>query len=140
MKESNERTQTRDTLRTSLVRQGPQHLPAELRDENFHYRWVNYIPDSPWKALEAERIGYEPVLATEVLQTKSKVFASRTSTVDGYYTCPIKGGGDAVLMKLPIKTYLEREAAKVAERRAENIKGLEITESGSKNFTFTNKL
>lgn len=145
MTNKSERTAERVSERVSLTHQGPQHFPAQFRDENFHYRWVNYVPDKLWKALEAERIGYDPVPMSELgLTAKSKVIKVETIVQEGYLTCPLKGGGQAVLMRLPMSVYLEREKAKKQERiAAQNAmvdEGLDLSssEGTKKTFSFTN--
>jgi len=141
---TNERKPERGSERISLSHRGPQHFPAEFRDPNFHYRWTNYDPESPWKAMETERLGYDPVPIGETNHLKSKIFAQSTIVREGYVTCPLKKGGQAVLMRLPMDVYLERQKQKEEDRKAERkamlAEGMEVSDGTTlkQTYSFTN--
>lgn len=144
MSNGNERKPERGHERTSLSNTGPQYVPIDFLDENYHYRWVNYHKDKLWTAIEKERLGYEPVSAEEFSgQIKSKIIDQKTMISEGYVTCPLKNGSQAVLMKIDRKAYLERKKQDHINREASyrdaSLADLEMESMGTKStFSFTN--
>jgi hypothetical protein len=142
---ANERKEERGLERVSLQATGQQYFPEQFRDPNFHYRWVNYDPQAPFKATQKERMGYEPVPLADTNHVASKIFTKSTVVQEGYVTCPLKSGAVAVLMRMPMKLYLEREALKEAARKAEkkamSSEGMTVEDNATikKTFSFTNK-
>ena len=137
-----ERQAERVSERKSSSNKGPQYIPEDLLDENYHYRFVYYSNDTMWKALEQEKLGYEPVKQAELAQIKSKVVLPNTTLHDGLVSIPEKGGAISVLMRIPRAVYEERLAEEKAERDAELRKtlGTDYAPEGhiKPRFTFTN--
>ncbi len=141
---TNERKPERGSVRQSVTNQGPQYVPTEYLDENFHYRWVNYVQDKLWTAIEKERLGYEPVPVSEInSHIKSKIIKEQGIAKEGYVTCPLKNGGQSVLMRIDKNVYLDRKKFEKEDRDAsyQNMvrEGLEMASDGTKKtFSFTN--
>lgn len=139
---SKERNPERGQIRQSLNNKGALHVPEEYLDANYHYRWINYYNDKIHAAIAKERLGYEPVLASEIThQFQSKVITNAKAS-EGFVTCDLKGG-QAVLMKIPRDVYLERKKLEKEDRDASYKKamqdGLEMSSDGTKKtFSFTN--
>ncbi len=104
-----ERNPERTNQRISSSHRGGQYFPKELMDENYHYRWVNYESNKMWKAIETERLGYEPVLATDTNSFQSKVLPKDSMVKEGFVVCPLRAGGQAVLMRIPRALYEQRK-------------------------------
>lgn len=141
---SQERKPEREPVRQSLSNQGPQYVSKEFLDDNYHYRWVDYTPKKMWAAIEKERLGYDPVPASEVSNyMKSKVIKTQTNIDEGFVTCDLRDGGQAVLMRISKKEYLERKIRERAASKkayedtyAEELKGLSI-DGTKQTFSFT---
>lgn len=139
---TNERKSERVSERKSSINKGPQYIPEDLLDENYHYRFVYYSNDRMWQALDQERLGYEPVKQSELAQIKSKVMLPNTAMHDGLVTIPEKNGAMSVLMRIPRKVYEDRIKEEKLERDAElkRTLGSEYATEGhiKPRFTFTN--
>jgi hypothetical protein len=119
MSNTNERKPERGHERIASTNKGPQYIPHDLLDDNYHYRFVYYSNDTMWKALDQERLGYEPVKVEELASIKSKVILPQTNAQDGLVTVPEKGGAMSVLMRIPKAVYLERLEHERLERQEE---------------------
>lgn len=107
---------------------GPLSLPHELKDEKYHYRWVNYDPEKPFKLQQKISLGYDfiPVSEFESLtenMPNSPMFGG--AGVDGTKICR-KGAKGTVdyLMRCTKERHLENQAFKnkKAKLQTEQIK------------------
>jgi hypothetical protein len=139
---NNERKSERVPERKPSTNKGPQYIPQDLLDENYHYRFVYYSSDTMWKALDQERLGYEPVKTSELMSLKSKVILPTTTVHEGLVTIPERGGAMSVLMRIPRDKYEARLLEEKNERLEERKRtlGSEYQSDGGirPSFKFTN--
>lgn len=137
-----ERKPERGSERKSSTNKGPQYVPTDLLDDNYHYRFVYYSPDTMWKALEQERLGYEPVKMSELASVQSKVILQNTTIHEGLVTIPERGGAMSVLMRIPRDIYEARIKDEQQERLEDRKRtlGPEYQQDGGVKpaFKFTN--
>ena len=100
---------------------GPQHIPNELKDSNYHYRWVNYDPERPFKFQSKRALGYDFIPLSEFenireMMPNDPMFGG--TGMDGTKICR-KGSRGTVdyLLRIPIKRYLEVQAAKLKKAK-----------------------
>lgn len=121
---------------------GPLAFPEELKDPDYVYAWGVKDPHSPWRLLEMERKGYEPVKLDIKDHPYSGMLTSSELSRQGFVTVPGRGGVEHILMRLPRKVaeeLLEEKKSAAAERNKQLYEdGTELsgTVSGEKQFVF----